>query len=157
MIYKAPTSTSRQQFYGFQSPPYLKHLSPDLDQPTTTENSNILRFQYPSLKEYLQDTDSLSIQDQRQAKIKIFTTLSDMLCNGKVTKTDNINSLHKYAAVYFIDHLEDIPGEAKANKEAYLRIRKALHQVLEDHNKASRVFKKVISKANGNIEMLSLY
>lgn len=71
-------------------------------------------FRQASFAQHIQNGRGM-FKDVSVARLRIFVTLCEILCDASVSKVD---SVHEYAAIYVISHLRDIEIEVEERESA---------------------------------------
>jgi hypothetical protein len=108
----------------------------------------IVEFHHSELKEFLLDPTQKRndlIGDLTVAKVKIFVTLCSILCDRSESKMGSRKTLHRYATLYFRDHLLEIDPK-KTDAQQGRDVVDALSRVMTNENNVCSIFESVMDE-----------
>jgi hypothetical protein len=117
---------------------------------------DFIAFRQPSMKEYLQTNANELIGDAVQAKVGIFNTLCNIICDRTPNGAQSRKALEEYAVTKFVEHLVEIEFES-VNEKQTGEIIEGLARVLTNENDANVLFEGVAKSLDESATPFDLY
>ncbi|KAA8572262.1 hypothetical protein EYC84_002888 [Monilinia fructicola] len=119
------------------------------------EYQEYVSFKNPAIKEHLAINNSQISERSEDARVEIFLTLCDLLCNRKgdsgIISAESEMLLQWYAARYLIQHFKDIDVE-KTSPEQNLKLFESLVRIISNENGVSNMFEGLVKTERLNLK-----